>query len=315
MPIIQVTKGLQEIKPRFGACKVTVPDPRPHSVQRDAPAVFSSDRQPLLEAVHRAYDTHVGLRVSAGDVLYCLMQQFALWQKDADSERKDEDRKVLIVRRDEFSFQGPNDWAGTFPDFLEMMPEARGSPVLSDDTPRTLVSRAAALMDANSRRYTYEVHTRCGIPFVDVTGTPDDWAKVLAWTRACACPEVRAAADTVERAFVKHDARFWTDVYKRQNRSGGANIDGWILILFPFYVDNGRGRGAPKAGGLGRGALKARDANHFPSSGVSKVPFVWKYLGTRYNMTLHAGMSGVSGTECLQIEYMWEVTSEEWTGK
>lgn len=304
---VPVNKDVKTVAEPPAEGVLAVPPPaRAPVVQRDMPAVHVADRHPLLEAVHRAYDEHRGLRLSAADLLYTLMQQFALWQVDQDAALKEEDRRRLVVIRDEFRLEAQdNDWPGAFPDFIPQMPEcASRFPALACDTPLTTVARAAAMMEANSKRYVYEVHTRCGIPFVELVGSRADWEAVCAWARTSPCAEIRAATATLEAAFLRGDSRAWRDVYKRHTRSGGAEVDGWITQLFPFYHDGKR----MQRGDRGR----RRDARHFPSSGLSSVPFTWVYCGRRIPLHLAAGIAGAATAAdgALELRYGWEVTGE-----
>lgn len=306
VPVSENIKPLSA-PPARGA--LTVPPPaRGPVVQRDMPAVHATDRHPLLEAVHRAYDKHRGLRLSAADVLYVLMQQFALWQIDQDAALPAADRRTLVVKRNNFRLQATdNDWPGVFPDFIPQMPEtASRFPALSCDTPLTTMARAAAMMEANSRRYVYEVNTRCGIPFVELLGTRGDWEDVCEWARTSPCAEIRAETETLQAAFLSAEPGVWRDVYKMHDKSGGAEVDGWITSLFPFYHDGRRMRRG------GRGYMGGRDFKEFPSSGLSAVPFNWVYLGSSIPLHLAAGIAGAATADdgVLELRYGWEITGK-----
>lgn len=300
--VINIEPDLARNVPRLPETRAAAA--RPRTEQRDMPEVWASDRHPLLEMVHQAYDNHLGLELRPGDILYVLMQQFALWQVQEDAALRPDDRKTLVVIRDSFVRGGDNDWPGAFPEFMTLMEETKESfPDFSTDTPAARVGRAAAMMEAFQRRYKYEVHTRCGLRFVSLLGEASEWRAVADWARASGCPGVAAAAPILERAFVDADARVWNDVYKLRRMSGGERVDGWVLSLFPYYSD---AKGAVRLADKG-----SRSVRDFPASGMAGVPFVWKYCGTSLPMRLHAGMAGARLNEAgdaAALSYGWELT-------
>jgi len=99
------------------------------------------------------------------------------------------------------------------------------------------------------------------------------------------------------------DPVFWQSIYKQNGGSGGPYVTGWINTLFPYleeqdYRTNQR---KPKPNeyalewseGLKERYHGGPGDHHFPS-GLSCVPFLWKYLGTRIPMVFMGGFAGVS---------------------
>mmetsp|Transcript_6030 Transcript_6030/g.5375 ORF Transcript_6030/g.5375 Transcript_6030/m.5375 type:complete len:107 (+) Transcript_6030:569-889(+) len=104
-------------------------------------------------------------------------------------------------------------------------------------------------MDCMKGYFKYEVWTRCGIPKITLKGSQEDWEKLKKkvqslkelnknnallidfWIDSLS-EVVNKVADTAINK--KADVDFWKSIYKYQEMSGGAVVDGWILTLFPY---------------------------------------------------------------------------------
>jgi hypothetical protein len=292
---------------------------------------------PLVAAVHTAFDQHHPLVLSPDDIWLCIAQGFGL-HVNANSEALrsrivnwESGKQLIKVRRDEFVKSSPtNDWPGCFAEFSDGIAAHLGKKrdlVVASFSTTGPVEKAAseiALMSAVSPYFDYLVRTLCGIPEITLLGTPDDWESIR--RRASVLSEFDlgwwcGALEPVLDQFVAASrgsvaVEFWQSLYKLHQRSGGSWITGWINVLFPYLERDGRQRNPfiegserpPK-----RPSRTGPEMNEFPS-GLSRVDFLWDYLGTKIPMELLAGFVGISqdpGTLALRPAIGWAVRERE----
>jgi hypothetical protein len=206
--------------------------------------------------------------------------------------------------------------------------------IVADFSTTGPVERAASevvLLDAMQAFFSYEVHTLCGIPSITLEGTAEDWRKIASRVREFSLfdlawwvePLQPVLDQFVAAAEGKVNRKFWDSIYKWQGPkgSGSPHVSGWVLKLFP-YLDNpeakytrlvGKANAAPA---LQRNPwLSAPPSRHGPGrddfpSLPAKAPFLWKYLGTDYEMEFVGGLMGIaqdSTTLSLRPEIGWAV--------
>ncbi len=274
----------------------------------------------LLETVHTAFQDHRGLILSPDAIWLAIAQGFAQHVNlNAEALRdkfvKHSGQATIVVIRDNF-FKGSakNDWPGTFNEFSDQIAKHIGKQrelVVCDFSTTTPVTKAASeivLMDAMQSYFKYEVHTRCGIPEITLLGTSEDWHKLtgkvsclreygLDWWLA----ELLPVLNQIYVASTGNiDKNFWQSVYKYNSMSGGAAVTGWINTLFPYDNLGKKNSVIMRKTGLkvsSEGyAYDGAGLDSFPS-GLSKAPFLWKYLGTDFNMEFVAGFVGATQEE------------------
>jgi hypothetical protein len=153
--------------------------------------------------------------------------------------------------------------------------------------------------------------TRCGIPKLRFTGTVEDWEEILNrcerlpyygmkdWYEVLV-PIVKEFINAVNNKF---NPKFWREMYKLENSSGGPFISGWIVKLYPYLVDDKENPYLYKECSSRRG-LTTRDI----PSGLSSIDFIWKYCGVSRKMRLVVGAFGVhqdANTLSLSPAYGW----------
>ncbi|AKF11778.1 DUF4419 domain-containing protein [Sandaracinus amylolyticus] len=283
---------------------------------------------PFVAAAHAAFDEHRPLELSPDAVWLCIAQGFATHvQTHARELRAElvarEGRETIIVRRDDFVLGSPrNPWPDVFAAMSAQVAARTGelhALVVSDFSTTDPVSRAASeitLLAAMQPFFGYQVHTRCGIPAITLTGTPDDWRAIerraaalsrfdLSWWTDALAP-VLAHFTRASQGDV--DVAFWQSFYKLSDGSGGPRITGWVNVLLPYLV--GRD-GRPER----NAALRAWRDGHGPTterlpSGICCVPFLWKYMGSEYRMEFvggHAAVGQHPHTGCVRPELGWAV--------
>ncbi|WP_235880183.1 DUF4419 domain-containing protein [Polyangium aurulentum] len=279
---------------------------------------------PFVEAVGTAFSLHYPLVLSPDDVWLCIAQGFGA-HVDVNAEAlrsrfvRHEGKAEIRVRRDNFvKGSAENDWPGCFKEFSDGIAEHVGKMrdlVVADFSTTGPVERAASeivLMSAFQRYFDYVVETRCGIPAITLLGTVEDWrsirrrAEYLAefglgtWVDALLPVLDQIVAVAAGGAL---DLRFWRSFYNIDNMSGGPYVSGWINVLFP-YLDvadiygKARKRGPnPFASNWAEGFEREYHGgpreSDFPL-GLSRVPFLWEYLGQDIPMAFLGGFVGVS---------------------
>jgi len=111
------------------------------------------------------------------------------------------------------------------------------------------------------------------------------------------------------------DPSFWSNFYKFEGGSGGPWVSGWINTLFPYIGHDVPSTVNPLAFGKciapPRKSLSGwgTSPSQYPS-GISRAPFTWDVLGTKYDMNFAGGFFGVSQdpeTGAVRAEVGWAV--------
>jgi hypothetical protein len=152
--------------------------------------IFGGRYHGLIETVEKAYNEHYPLVLDPDSIWVTITQGLANHiNENAEDLREqfvDHDgKKMLMVRRDNFSKGSPdNDWPGVFDEFSAQIKEHIGKKHdlivsnFSTTTPEKLVISEIVLMDAMKSYFDYGVMTCCGIPWVRLEGTVDDWKDI-----------------------------------------------------------------------------------------------------------------------------------------
>lgn len=253
---------------------------------------------PFVAAVHISFAEHRPLVLSPDMFWLLVTQAFARHMRtNAEALRNrfvdHAGQKMLTVRRDEFvKGAEDNDWPSTFDEFSRQINEHIGDTnharLVAEFSTTGAIEKAAneiVMMGALQSYFTYSVMTLCGIPEVQLEGTPEDWAslveQVSGFGDAYSLKWIHPILPVLERisknAGGHDDAALWKDFYKLDEQSGGPFITGWILHFFPSV----------RASGLG---ITAAD---LPGS-LSQAPFEWLYYGVPLRMQFLAGFHAYS---------------------
>jgi len=285
---------------------------------------------PFVDAARAAFSLHHPLVLSPDDVWLCIAQGFGTHvEQNAEALRsrfvRHEGKLEILVDRPQFVKGSPeNDWPGCFAEFSDSIAEHVGKArdlVVADFSTTGPVERAASeivLMSPFKHYFKYVVRTLCGIPAITLLGTVEDWrsirrrAEYLAefglakWVKAL-LPVLDQIVAVAAGGAV--EASFWRSFYKLGDASGGPYVSGWINVLFPYLEVERKVRGSREttlvhrpnpyatnwAGGIKNKSPREIGPNvsDFPL-GLSRVPFLWKYLGQDIPMAFLGGFVGVS---------------------
>jgi len=167
-------------------------------------------------------------------------------------------KKTLMLILPGFTIGNPNnDWARTFPMFEQKIRENIGDDITNLVTQQFsttgVVDKLAmqiVLMDVVESYFNYCGMSGCGIPSVQLTGTPEDWIAIreraeklsqfgLDWW----LKELLPVLDHfVSAAQGNPDVKFWASVVNKYGLSGMKSpANGWIQCFFPYILKNGGG--------------------------------------------------------------------------
>ncbi len=260
-----------------------------------------------IAAVNAAFEEEYPLALSPDSIWDLVAQGFARHVRlNAEAYRKSfvdfSGQKTLIVQRDNFVLgNANNDWVNVFPDFSKQIRayigETAHKSLLAEFSTTSATEKAASeivLMETVGAYFKYEVWTRCGIPQITLLGTTEDWEKVaqkakdlrkfggLDWWFDEVDPVL---AQFVEASKGKVDLKFWQSIYKVNSGSGTPTINGHLLKLLPYVMDRKTKEVNVKNPVLTGGRI----VHEVLPQGLSSVPFIWDYYGTRYDYQFIGG--------------------------
>jgi hypothetical protein len=145
---------------------------------------------PLIATLHTAFDEHRSVCLSP-DVIWLTILQGLAHHVNANAAemrrhfvRHDGKLKIVVIRDDFVKGSPENPWAEVFSEFSASIREHIGDAhrvIVADFSTTGAVERAAsevALLDTMQAFFGYEVHSRCGIPEIQLEGTADDWREI-----------------------------------------------------------------------------------------------------------------------------------------
>ena len=215
----------------------------------------------LYHSIKYAYEKHKGLVLSPDMIWLAISQGFARYVNAHPEELRyqlvnHEGQMDLVVQS---SQDATKDWERTVNEFAkEIAKYTKGdiAQILTADfTTTTLAERVASqitLMESVKTYFEYiRMRISCGIPQITLTGTPEDWQKVLDKTRKLNVSGLEKWTKSLEPILTEFiltakgqpNAKFWKDIVKKQSvkrlEGGGCSfktptqLDGWFLKLFP----------------------------------------------------------------------------------
>jgi len=298
----------------------------PEACSKNVEVINAAPFHCLMSAVEYAFDHHHNLWITPDVMWITLTQGLAnhinMNAEDLRSKFVSHEGKLLIRVRDDSLVKGSpdNDWEKDFALFSAEIKKHIGeqthSLIVADFSTTGNVEKAASeivLMDAMKAYFEYRVCTMCGIPNIYICGTLGDWEKMKEkvaqweqyglgwWTKSV----LEILDEFIEAKKGNANSAFWSRAYNKENQSGGPYIKGWMVNLFP-YLENQYNDGDPFTRNPYIDVITADlfgglTSDRLPSS-VSKVPFIWEYLGTEYKYDFYAGLLGVSSRDSVSVE-------------
>eukprot|EP01098_Paradermamoeba_levis_P003907 TRINITY_DN1726_c0_g1_i3.p1 TRINITY_DN1726_c0_g1~~TRINITY_DN1726_c0_g1_i3.p1 ORF type:complete len:489 (-),score=107.50 TRINITY_DN1726_c0_g1_i3:119-1393(-) len=282
------------------------------SFTRDQPKFATTG---LAGVVLEAFNRHLPLVLRPDDIWLVLAYSFSKHvEKHAEELRKNfvkhEGKKTLKVFVNHFVLgqMKPENWErDVFPDFSKQIKENVGeqvhSTIAGGFSSTTAVDQAAheiTLMAAMKQYFSYEMSTLCGIPWIELQGTEDDW-KVLRERAKHMCSLMMPEAgkewlsflEPVLNEFVNSyqgqvNHHFWQGIVKWVQHGEGSGsystVSGWITILYHELSSHHKPWDQMVA-------ADGPKPEKFPKV-LSSAPVTWFYLEKTLPLHFHAGIVG-----------------------
>lgn len=273
---------------------------------------------PFVECLYIAYADHRRISISP-DMIWLLICQGFSTHVNINSEKLRakfvafDDKKKLTVDTQPISTEFKkgsinSPWPLAFPVMADSISKYIKSDIhnlyVQSFSTTTAVEKAAyeiALLNVMSGYFEYEYASACGIPEINIEGTKEDWLKIKKNIKRFKGYEIDNWINSIEpiiQQFInasdnKIDHKFWSNIFKRKDESGGPYITGWIIKFFP-YINDGNQKMIynPFIEREPEKFMEGLTTNQF-NNGLSKVDFIWNYFGKKYEMQFLAGFIGI----------------------
>lgn len=278
----------------------------------------------FVRAIHHAFELHCPLVLSPDDVWVVIAQGFA-YHVNANSdqlrhlfvnpvgEEALQDKIYIEIVRNNFVKGSPkNDWQGALSEFSDQIAKYIGPTrdlIVSNFSTTTAIERAASevvLLDSMQSYFSFGCKTMCGIPQITLLGTDDDWVGIIDRASRLAefgCswwidPLKKVLANFVSAFKGNANPKFWESLYKEGGGSGGPYVTGAVNVFFPYLrgrggVFNKRSQFVEKWDDRIGCMCGGPTTDEFPT-GLSGVPFTWKYYADTFPMKFIGGFVGTS---------------------
>ena len=323
--------------------------PDEHAQKRIVPSsdLFSSNA--LLETVRDAYHGHHPLALSPDVIWLTICQGMSIhinlnFKSLEGKIYKNGHPDAIHVRVDTVAFDSTQ-WSVavdslaqhtrryTDPYFYEAF-----VPQFSTTSPIDHVAYQITLLYAQQEGFSYSVESGCGIPWIVLRGTTEDWEmikKKLSILDTLEMTEWKKCLLPIIDQFIsaskgKAKKSFWANIYKDKTSYGTYAITGWIHQLFPYITNRNDSTTDLPDWGISVDGITYQPnpflnkkvtssdnltSNHFPSS-ILKVPFVWHnhYEERTDSLYLWSGIWGAKqyGDKTLEPFISWVLTKGEY---
>jgi len=288
-------------------------------------------KQNFLQNFLMAYHNDLPIYLSPDDIWLLICQGFSQHVTINSRQLRDhfvdfEGQQTITVERynmDPFSAT-VDDWRdiiSEFPEHLKKQVKGDICDVLdfnfSTTSLDTKISGYVTLMSALKEYFKYHVIMYCcGIPYIQLDGTLEDWERVLDKTNKLRKYDLDWWIDElvpVLQQFIRAkkgdiDVEFWKNMIKeKQGRTYDPGfISGWIVKFFPYDVSNTR---------LNLNKIDTDQArNLFPQ--ILDAPFILRLepSGQEFKCTFHSGFIGVTQdpkTYVVKQRIGWYITFDD----
>ncbi|MBR2260761.1 MAG: DUF4419 domain-containing protein [Paludibacteraceae bacterium] len=323
--------------------------PDEHAQKRIVPSsdLFSSNA--LLETVRDAYHGHHPLALSPDVIWLTICQGMSIhinlnFKSLEGKIYKNGHPDAIHVRVDTVAFDSTQ-WSVavdslaqhtrryTDPYFYEAF-----VPQFSTTSPIDHVAYQITLLHAQQKGFSYSVESGCGIPWIVLRGTTEDWElikKKLSILNSLGMKKWKSSLLPIIDQFIaaskgKADKSFWANIYKDKTSYGTYAITGWIHQLFPYITNRNDSTTYLPDWGISVDGITYQPnpflnkkvtssdnltSDYFPSS-ILKVPFVWHnhYEGRTDSLYLWSGIWGTKqyGDKTLEPFISWVLTKGEY---
>ncbi len=220
---------------------------------------------PFFSGMYKAYAQHRPFVLSP-DMVWLLIEQGFARHVNANGEKmrhyfvQHSGKLSLVVSGNGMNLNDPNiHWEEIFPQFTKQIGAFTGDELMNllsaDFSTTTSIEKVASqitIMEAMKPYFNFIVSfAGCGIPEITLTGTPEDWQKVLSKTKQLSQYDLQWWTQELEpllkefvRASKGHvNKHFWRRMFRYHTKKVYGNpriIDGWIVKFFPYDKEGKR---------------------------------------------------------------------------
>lgn len=302
----------------YGWC--TEPDKYVIDVERIHKENINAMIHPFVMGLHIAFANEDEFSMTPDNIWHIISQGFSQHINiNQEKYKKDlginfDEKQTIEIFRDSFTSKvEDNSWEDCFPEFAKKIEEFIGCDNVSmvvtkfsTSEAKDVISYQIVLMDMVKQFFDFRVTTRCGVRKYHIKGSVQDWKCILNNIQKFRKFDLSEWIDKLE-IFVSNcikavsgnpDLSWFKNLYKYESVSGGDEITGEILSLFPYlknYKHEFKWNGFQKT-----------SSNCFPS-GETSVDFIWNYLGTPINMEFKTKNMLTLKDRCINIESVVQV--------
>jgi hypothetical protein len=218
----------------------------------------------FASAIHKSFFDHYPIRLSPDVLWITILQGLAIHVDQNPEELRDrfvdfEGKETISIMRPDIELGNPNNqWDETIDEFLHGV-KARVKPEVheliecefSTSTPMDRIAKHVAILDITRHYFRLMMYCGCGIPWIELIGTPDDWKLLRQKAESLERYNMKWWVDAllpvldefVDASSGKVNLSFWRSVVFLTGGSGmpGDPITGWMQTFFPYLTSDGKG--------------------------------------------------------------------------
>ncbi|TCN55423.1 DUF4419 domain-containing protein [Flavobacterium circumlabens] len=301
--------------------------------------LVETDIHPFVASLYIAYADHRRISISPDMIWLMICQGFSTHVNMNAEELRNkfvafDDKKKLVINTQPISNKFKkgsisSPWPLAFPTMADSISKYIKSDIhnlyVQSFSTTTAIEKSAyevTLLNVMGGYFEYEYATACGIPEIKIEGTKEDWQKIKRNIKRFKGYNIDNWINSLEpiiQQFInasdnKIDHKFWSNIFKRKDESGGPYITGWVIKFFPYVTDgNQKMIQNPYIDREPEKFMEGLQTNQF-NNGLSKANFIWNYLGRKYEMEFLAGFVGIKQDKkslTLKPEIGWVVKDKK----
>lgn len=220
--------------------------------------IFDYRNHPIFDGFLDAYRNHRPITISPDIIWLLIVQGFSHHVSKYAEELRPlfvnfDGKKKLKIFRDDFDFiyATSDQWMDSIPDMVNEIAKYTGQKIIDVLTPTftttTIISRCVAqmsIMKIMDSYFTYTFCGGCGLPYVTIEGSLEDWQKIvmkleelrkykIEWWVDKLIPIINEICETKKGNINK---KFWNEMIKikKGNDYDPGFVNGWFTNFFPF---------------------------------------------------------------------------------
>lgn len=302
----------------------------------------------FVATIHKSFDEHRPLTLSP-DVIWLTIAQGVSIHINENFEAlesfifKAQKPDKISVRNDDLA-DGSVHWVDLLHSFSDSTTKYVNDdyysffvPEFSTTTNIVTTSYEVTMLEGFSQAFEYFGDSGCGIPYITLQGTEDDWRGI--YDRLDKIEELGMEVWATElRGVIQKfisvyhggiDLDFWQNIYKDHTEYGASYVSGWFIKFFPYLEASGEQEPAEDPEGIyysrapktyivnpylegDRYLISGLGTDDFPS-GISEIDVHWNNYGIDQEMKVHAGFYGIKQHDDLSLEpaISWAVCDKE----